>query len=196
MKTYKLTLIICLFCITSMISGQNNFASYDNIVFKVTGDLNNDGIPDKVLVKVDNNDKHLPYLLQVQFQNNDGIYKTVLSSTKAVLPKFTDDGGTSEAILEKLEIKNGILIFTNQLIRGNFTHKFRFQKRSFELIGFQSNNASAGYIESVDYNLLTGDKIVKHIDYETDKTIEYSKTKDKLSPLPKLQDFTPFDFTY
>lgn len=72
---------------------------------------------DKVLVKVDKADKHLPYLLQVQFQNKDGNYKTVLSSTKAVLPKFTQGAGTSEVIIEKLEIKNGILIFTNQLIR-------------------------------------------------------------------------------
>ena len=196
MKTFKLLLIISTFCSAKMILAQNKFSNYNSIVFNVKGDLNNDGMPDKVLVKVDKNDKHLPYLLQVQFQNNDGNYKTVLSSTKAVLPKFTEGGGTSEAILEKLEIKNGILIFTNQLIRGNFTHKFRFQKGNFELIGFQFNNASAGYIEYVDYNLSTGDKIVKHIDYETDKILKQIKTKEKVSPLPKLQDFTPFDFTY
>lgn len=196
MKTLKLFFLISAFSSTSILSGQNKFVNYDHIVFKVTGDLNNDGLSDKVLVKVDKNDKYLPNLLIVQFQNKEGNYKTVLSSTKAVLPKFTSNGGTSEATLEKLEIKNGILTFTNQLIRGSFSHKFRFQKGNFELIGFQSNNANAGYIESIDYNLSTGDKIVKHTDYETDKIIKQIKTKDKISPLPKLQDFTPFDFTY
>lgn len=196
MKTLKLLLFICTFCNTEMIFSQNKFSNYISFVFNVKGDLNNDGMLDKVFVKVDKNDKYLPYLLQVQFQNKDGNYKTVLSSTKAILPKFTADGGTSEAVLEKLEIRNGILIFTNQLIRGNFTHKFRFQKGNFELIGFQSNNANAGYIESIDYNLSTGGKIVKHVDYETDKILKQIKTKEKVSRLPRLQDFTPFDFTY
>lgn len=116
--------------------------------------------------------------------------------TKAVTPKFPGGGDISDVNLENLEIKNGLLIFTNQHIRGNYVHKFRFQNGNFELIGFTENNASAGYIEYVDYNLSTGIKINKHIDYQTDKVLMHKKSIEKLKPLPKLQDFEPLEFVY
>lgn len=192
----KIALIVFLLFASQKINAQDSDKEYRHIVYDVKGDLNKDGLADKVVVRENGQDSKNPYLLEIFFKNTDGSYRKVIKSTKAVTPKFPNGGEINDVSLENLEIKNGLLIFTNQLIRGNYVHKFRFQNGNFELIGFTENNASAGYIEYVDYNLSTGVKINKHIDYQTDKILMYKKTIEKLNTLPKLQDFEPLEFVY
>ncbi|MBZ4191896.1 hypothetical protein [Niabella beijingensis] len=190
-KTIPVLLIFLLFF--SGLSGQNN---YDNIVYKINGDLNGDQKADRVIVKEDTSSRYHPYLLEIFFQDQKGNYKKVLTSTKAVMPRHPEGDARTVTILENLEIRNGILIFSNQLIRGNLTHKFRFQKGHFKLIGYQSVQALAGYIAYIDYNLSTGNKVTIKKAYETDKVIGEEKTTEKQSALPTLQDFSPPEVTY
>ncbi|WP_374329494.1 hypothetical protein [Soonwooa sp.] len=192
----KITAAFLLIFVSQKSFGQASDEQYRNIVYDIKGDLNKDGLADKVVVRENDNDSKHPYLLEIFFKNVVGSYKKVLRSTKAVTPKFPGGGEISDVNLENLEIKSGLLIFTNQLIRGNYVHKFRFQNGNFELIGFTENNASAGYIEYVDYNLSTGIKINEHIDYQTDKVLMHKKSIEKLKPLPKLQDFELLEFVY
>lgn len=192
----KIIAIFSLIFVSQKNFGQVSDEQYRNIVYDIKGDLNKDGLADKVVVRENGKDSKHPYLLEIFFKNVDGSYKKVLRSTKAVTPKFPAGGEISDVNLENLEIKNGLLIFTNQLIRGNYVHKFRFQNGNFELIGFTANNASAGYIEYVDYNLSTGVKINKHTDYQTDKILMYKKSIERLKLLPKLQDFEALEYVY
>ena len=192
----KTLLLLAIFLGIHSIFSQEKKSNYGLVVYKIYGDLNKDNLPDMVIVKEDMSDKRRPSLLEIFFQTKNGAYKKVLSSTKAVMERFPYGDGRTETILEELQIKNGVLIFTNQLIKGNLTHKFRFQNGEFELIGFTSYTAGAGYLNHTDYNLSTGEKIEKHTDYETDKVLKLIKTKDKLSVLPKLKDFSPFEFIY
>lgn len=192
----KTILIFALFLVINSMFSQEKKSNYNSVVYKIYGDLNKDNLPDMVIVKEDTSNKRRHNLLEIFFQTKKGSYQKVLSSTKAVMERFPYGDERTETILEDLKIKNGVLIFTNQLIKANLTHKFRYQNGEFELIGFSSNNASSGYLESVDYNLSTGEKIEKHTDYETDKILKLTKTKEKLSVLPKLKDFSPFEFTY
>jgi len=175
---------------------QNSNNLFDKIVFEVKGDLNKDNLIDMVTVKENSKSKYSPYQLEIKFKNTLGEFTSVFLSEKAIPNKFPYGDERTEVILENLEIKNGILIFSNQLIRGRITHKFRFQNGNFELIGYTFHNASPGFIEYVDYNLSTGKKILRKTAYETDKVLSLIETSEKINPLPKLQDFTPFDFMY
>jgi hypothetical protein len=187
---------LLIFLLNTTLHSQVKTDYYKTIVYKIYGDLNKDNLDDMVVVKENNTDKHNPYLLEIFFQNKSGSFQNVFSSTKAVMEKFPYGDERTEVILEGLQIKNGVLIFRNQLLKGNFTHKFRYQNGEFELIGYTFNNASAGYMEHMDYNLSTGDKTEKHTAYETDKILKLAKTKNKLSVLPNLKDFSPLEFTY
>ena len=176
---------------------SNNFycQNYSHSVFEVYGDLNKDGLDDLVLVKEDNKDKRNPFLLEIKFQGKEGNFYSVLNSETAVVAKFPDgEGGTTYCLLESIEIKKGILIFNQSLIRGTFVHKFRFQNNNFELIGLSCNNAFSGYIESIDYNLSTGKKIEIRTAYETSEIIEKKITNKKINPLPNLKNFNPLDY--
>lgn len=195
LKTKPLLHLAFFLCI-NIIFSQEKKSNYDLVVYKIYGDLNKDNLPDMVIVKEDTSDKRRPNLLEIFFQTKNGAYQKVLSSTKAVMERFPYGDSRTETFLEELKIKNGVLIFRNQLIKGSLTHKFRYQNGKFELIGFSSYTGGAGYLNHIDYNLSTGEKIEKHTDYETDKVLKLIKTKDKLPALPKLKDFSPFEFTY
>ncbi|MGF2414650.1 MAG: hypothetical protein ACQUYJ_20100, partial [Ferruginibacter sp.] len=83
---------------------------------------------------------------------------------------------------------------SNQLLRGNFEHQFRFQNGNFELIGFSKVSSDGqGTITSIDFNLSTGLRIETRERYDTDKVLSRSKKKVVIRPLPKLQEFTPLE---
>ncbi|MCZ4244286.1 hypothetical protein [Pedobacter punctiformis] len=187
-STYLLLLI------SNQAIAQNN--NYNKLVYHVKGDLNRDNIDDVVTVKEDTTDIHHPFLLEIKFRRKDGKDVTVLKSKIAVMENFPNGENTSACVLENLKIVKGILIFQNQMIRGNMTHKFRFQNNNFELIGYTYHYASPGNITFTDYNLLTGKKIDRKIEYETDKISEEKISVVKISPLPDLKNFRPFDFMY
>lgn len=192
----KIQFHIILFLFSFKLLAQQSKNNYDRIVYSIKGDLNNDAVIDWVTVKEDPLSKFHPYLLEIKFGKNDGTFESILTSEKAVMEKYPEGDERTVAVLENLQIKKGLLIFTNQLIRSTMVHKFRYQNGNFELIGYTSNDANPGYFEYVDYNLSNGQKITKKTEWETNKLIEKTNSKEKMLSLPKLQDFTPIDFTY
>ena len=62
------------------------------------------------------------------------------------------------------------------------------------MIGFYKIYAD-GFSEdqTIDFNLLTGIRIEKTENYQTDEVIRKTKKKILIRPLPKLQDVIPFE---
>ena len=68
----KITAILLLIFVSQKSLGQVSDEQYRNIVYDIKGDLNKDGLADKVVVRENDNDsKHL-YLLEIFFKNVDG----------------------------------------------------------------------------------------------------------------------------
>jgi hypothetical protein len=196
----KKTISILLYIISLLII-QNSYCqeskyNYSKIVYRLEGDLNNDNLKDLVIVKEDSSSKYNPYLLEIKFKSIKNEYETVLTSEKAVMEKHPEGDKRTITSLENLEITKGVLIFTNQFIRGSSKHKFRYQNGNFELIGYTSNDTNPGYFEFIDYNLSTGQKISIKNAWETNKVLENINSIEKIHPLPKLQDFSPIYFVY
>ncbi len=190
----KIYLSILLFISTGVVFGQDSINNYSKIIYSIEGDLNRDGIADLVTVKQDSSSKYKPHLLEIKFKKVDGKYETVFKSEKTLWEIHPEGNEITVAILEALEIKKGVLIFTNQYIRGNTKHKFRYQNGNFELIGYTSHEGGPGLVY-IDYNLITGTKITHHNPYDNPK-IGKKITTERISPLPKLQDLEPLSFDY
>lgn len=174
-------------------AGKNK-DNFNHKIMEATGDLNKDGLPDKVIVTQDTLNENAPYRLQVFFQEPNGQLKLIVTSTKIIEPQYPDgrDAYTTGDGFAGVEITNGILSVNVELLRGHFEHKFRFQKGNFELIGFSEVNSDGhGVMESIDFNLSTGIRIEMDQRYDTDKIISNKKKKILIRPLPKLQDFIP-----
>jgi len=165
-------------------------------VSKATGDLNKDGIEDMVSVRQDSVHDKGPYRIQVLFGLEGGGYKPIVSSDQLIEPQYPDgrDGYRTGNGFDGVEIKKGILIVSNFLLRGHYEYKFRYQNGNFELIGYTyASSDGIGKIYSEDFNLSTGERFYKEELYETGEISRNENTKDLIRPLPKLQDIIPFE---
>ena len=137
--------------------------------------------------------------MQIYFKDSLGKFKIVTSTTKLIESTFkpSSDYFQKGVLFSNLKIVKGILIVSIDLLRGHYEHKFRYQNGNFELIGFSIISSDAvGNVESTDFNLSTGIRIVKKGRIEEDKMKVIYKGKIFLKPLPKLKDVVPFEKEY
>jgi hypothetical protein len=163
---------------------------------EVQGDLNHDGIDDKVIVTQDTLNEMAPYRFQVFFMDKDGFTKLIVTTSKLIEPQYPNgrEGYQKGNGFSDVTIQKGVLRVKNVLLRGNFSHTFRFQHGNFELIGFSETYSDGnGVLTTIDFNLSTGVRIVKLERCDTNKQIRKSKKKIIIRTLPKLQDLIPFD---
>lgn len=173
-------------------------AAYDNYipVKSVNGDLNKDNLPDLVKVSQDTAADAAPYRLQIFFAKPGDQYELVLSSDSAIVPDFPEgrDGWRTGTKFYDVEITNGVLIITTELLRGSYKHKFRYQKSKFELIGFtEVSSDGQGKMYHIDFNLSTGQRTTTIERYDTDDAKPVIKKEHlQLTTLPDLRTFTPY----
>ena len=137
----------------------------------VQGDLNNDGLLDKVFIikaknaiSVKDNDGNdfqiLPKILVIALKDSTDNFFIAETNSKLLL----DDNGppTHSNPFGSMAIENNILTlsFSFDYIGGNFTfykYKFRFQKSRFQLIGAEGEYTTRNTMnfEKASYNFLT-----------------------------------------
>lgn len=184
--------------ITSSLIAQKNKQTDEFIVQikKVKGDLNKDNLADLVVVTQDTINEKAPYKLSVFFAQPNGTFKEIVSTTKAIDAQYPEgkNGYYNGQSFYDISIEKGILIISNELTRGNFEHKFRYQNNNFELIGFSETYSDGqGTIGMVDFNLSTGIRVSTTERYDdSDEKPTKNQKKILIRPLPKLQNFTPF----
>lgn len=167
---------------------------FDYVVSKVDGDLNSDGLIDRVVVSQDTANDAGPYRLQIFFKDPSGQLKLKVTSLSIVLPQYPDgrDGMRTGDGFSDVTIKAGVLSVNYELLRGHFEHKFRFQHGNFELIGYSKVNSDGlGIMTTTDFNLSTGLRIEKSERYDTDETLGNKKQKVWIRPLPRIENMTP-----
>lgn len=190
-------LFLFAFLFSTILSAKNNFTKE---ITKVKGDLNKDGLIDYVQVLQDTASETAPYKLEIYFAETNGNFKKIVSTTKAIDAQYPEgrNGYYNGNSFYEITITKGILSIHNELIRGNFEHKFRYQNGNFELIGFSEVYSDGqGTMGTIDFNLSTGIRIKTTEPYGED---DFPKTKTQkkiiIKPLPKLQDFAPFKTEY
>lgn len=181
----------------ALITQKDNF---NKKITKVKGDLNKDGLIDYVQVLQDTASETAPYKLEIYFAETNGNFKKIVSATKAIDAQYPEgrNGYYNGNSFYEITITKGILSIHNELIRGNFEHKFRYQNGNFELIGFSEVYSDGqGTMGTIDFNLSTGIRIKTTEPYGED---DFPKTNTKkkiiIKPLPKIQDFAPFKTEY
>jgi hypothetical protein len=183
----KGSIFIILLTITNFVFAQK----FNVPVSNVKGDLNKDGLEDIVIVTQDTISQIRPYKLEIYFTQPDGKKKLIVSTIKAIEPGGDDNNYNS---FDTIAINNGVLSIDEQLLRGHYTHKFRFQNGSFELIGYSEGGSDGNdNCSYVDFNLSTGIRTEEDQSCSTDKIISSKKRKVMIRPLPKLQNFEPND---
>lgn len=194
--TFKQFIIICLmvFSIFTNAQTQTSKSSFTALVREETGDLNDDGLADKVIIKMDTANITRPLQLEIFFKQKDSKYRLVASSTKLLAPQYFKDGKYAGNVLPDVEIENGILTILTERDGNHPQHQFRFQNGNFELIHYfnviwDGKNTTT----ETKFDLVSGNYSVESQQLGSDEVTLLEKKKMVLKPLPKLQDFVPFE---
>ncbi|MCV9928088.1 hypothetical protein OIU83_10515 [Flavobacterium sp. LS1R49] len=197
----KIILFLFIFISSSLMAQKSS--TKDKFVVqikKIKGDLNKDNLADLIVVTQDTIKPKAPYKLNVFIAQPNGTFKLIISTTKAIDPQYPEgkNGYYNGNSFYDITIEKGVLTIKNELTRGNFEHKFRYQNNDFELIGFSETYSDGqGTMRTVNFNLSTGIRLTTSERYD-DSNEKPTKAEKKIliRPLPKLQDFAPFTTEY
>ena len=147
---------------------QNSIQNEFNIIIEKIGDLDGDGIGEKVAVYEIKDSAKYGNLRELWiFRNKNGKWIKWIK-TNNVNRKSTGGEVISDT-LEEIEIKNNVLsihFYGGTNWKWVYTDKYKFQNNQFELIGYtHSNFKTCDYWDYLDFNLLTG-KIILKTGYE------------------------------
>lgn len=159
------------------------------------GDLNKDGITDIAMIieQLQPNTEEAPERsLLIAFGTNDS-YSLSIIADKVILK--SDEGGVWGDPFESLSIDRGSVVVSDyggSNWRWYNKYRFRFQDNEWYLIGvtmgeYFSGNATQEEANEQDYNLLTGDYIIKKTNEDGKMTTERGNRGKK--QLIKLKDF-------
>jgi hypothetical protein len=181
-----------------MYGQTSNKPNFNQIITTAKGDLNEDKLPDSVIVLQDTTNEYRPYRLQVFFKTPASSYKLVVQNDSAIEVEFPNgkEGFLTGTKFSHINIKNGVLAINTELLRGYYEYKFRYQNGYFALIGFiQTYSDGQGIMTTTDFNLSTGAMHEKMERYDTEKIISNTKKIIKIKTLPDLKGFTPHSTT-
>lgn len=168
--------LICLITNSQTIPTPDGY----NILDQKEGDLDKDGIAEKVIVFNTLDSTESGTTRDIRIYQKTGNNWHLFESSKTAIGA-SEGGGMMGDPFESIEIKDGVLL-VNQSGGSSWkwfkTDKYRFQKGRFQLIGFINNyGRPSEYFENIDFNLLTG-KIVYTKEYEDEKQNIYKKENE------------------
>ncbi|MDG1433352.1 MAG: hypothetical protein P8Q41_05050 [Saprospiraceae bacterium] len=172
------------------------------LLSQVSGDLDKDGIVEKVAVLNNNIKSDIGEERTILiFKVDNGAWKIWERATGAILP--SKNGGMMGDPFQSIKVENGTLVinhFGGSRSKWEYTHRFRFQNERWELIGATSNFFTPCVNQTTfDYNLSSGNVIYREVvmtckDGENEKIKTVHKNinfKDIKNQLPSLNGFDP-----
>ncbi|MEM7103996.1 MAG: hypothetical protein AAF502_12745 [Bacteroidota bacterium] len=174
---------------------------YD-LLGKTEGDLNKDGVVEKVYVynTPDETEFGTARQIIVLKVNDQNEWEEWLVSNGGVLP--SEHGGIKGDPFQSIRVERGCIVvehYGGSRWEWTYTHRFRFQNEKWELIGTTiTNGAACEYYDEYDYNLSNGNinytRTNENCDIEGTPgkpTKETAALSHKISPLPVINDFYP-----
>lgn len=167
--------------------------NFNVIIRTEEGDLNRDGLMDKVIVSMDTVNRTEPLRLQVFFLQHNGKYLLKVSTEKLIEPQYPDGKYCGNQIPD-FEIENGYLNMISEIKKNHFTHKFKFNNGNFELQGISKVTWDGNDLTTeTEFNLLTGKRTEITKSLGSEKILKKNIKKIIVKPLPRINNFNAFD---
>jgi len=169
---FKMKIIIPLVFIISnalCVAQQDLSSKKFEILEEKVGDLDKDGIPEKVIVYNTTDTTTYGIVRELQILKKKANQWIIWKKSRNAVLK-SEEGGMMRDPFDGVEIKNGLLILNfsgGSMRKWKYKDKYRYQNNEFELVRHTSTNLSlCAYKTDFDFNLSTG-KIKYKKEYET-----------------------------
>ncbi|MFP3590331.1 hypothetical protein [Chryseobacterium sp. SIMBA_038] len=157
------------------------------------GDLNKDGLKDKVTVSMDNIDAEQPLKLEIFFLQPNKKFKLIVSSTEIMNPQYPNGKYGGDQVPDVF-IEDGYFILYSEIKDVKNQYKFLFNNGKFELINLSKVRWDGkNTTTETEFNLLKGTRIEISQLLGSDKIIKKSEKKINIKPLPTIQTLRKFD---
>lgn len=189
-------IILVLFLTSSNLHSQNA-TDKNNFSFQVQdeeGDLNNDNLPDHIVLKMDTITETRPLRLQIYLsQPNNNPPKLIISTTKLIESQYPSykNGEHNGNPIPNIFIEEKNLVMLTNINDRKSRYEFRFNKDEFELIKISRVKWDGkDTTRETEIDLIKGTKKQYDRDFSpTNKNIKNTKLKP-MNSLPKIQNLT------
>lgn len=168
---------------------KNNTEHFTVLVREELGDLNRDGLQDKVILKMDTVDVQQPLKLQIFLLQSNRKLRLEFSSKEVFNPQYPNGKYGGDQVPSIL-IENGNLILYCEIKDVKEYYTFRYQNGKFELIQI-SKIVWDGKDTTTEtkFDLVKGEKTEVSQLLGSEKKKKKKPTKIALKALPTLQNF-------
>ena len=180
--------------ILGIAQSKNPRDNYTVQVREEQGDLNQDGLADKVIISMDTASITRPLKLEIYFNEKNSKFKLITSSTKLLAPQYHKDGKYAGNVIPDVMTEDGTLNILTESDGNHSDHCFKFQNGNFELVRYfnviwDGKNTTTETI----FDFVSGIYIVQSQELGSEKITVKQKKKITIKPLPKIQNFVPFE---
>lgn len=166
-------------------NGWHILEKNDGKLASAEGDLNQDGLMDKAFV-IEGEEKLIdapPRSLLIAFKNKDNTYSLSIKADNAIM--LQDEGGVFGDPFQDIKIDRGSVLlefYGGSNYRWYMYYRFRYQDDGWYLIGATKGSyytavTTMDNADEEDYNLLTGDYIIKKFEDGEIKTTKGNRGK-------------------
>ncbi|MBT2619688.1 hypothetical protein [Chryseobacterium sp. ISL-6] len=174
-------------------TGKDHF---NIVVREETGDLNNDGRKDKLILAMDTVDTTVPFRLQIFLSQPDGKLKLHTSSTDIIEAQYPVElkGKHAENQTPTFSIENGNLYILSDIKDGHAEYTFRYKNGNFDLINVSKGTWDGKNLTTeTEINVLTGLRTATVKRLGSEDIVKETKNRIKRGSQPTLQDFKKFE---
>lgn len=168
---------------------QNNNEHFTVRIKEVMGDLNRDGLQDKVILTMDTINIQRPLKLQIFLLQSNRKLRLEFSSKEVFNPQYSNEKNGGDQV-PSISIENGNLILYCETKEVKEYYTFRYQNGKFELIQISKIIWDGkGTTTETQFDLVKGEKNETSKLSGSEKTKKKKPTKITLKALPTLQNF-------
>lgn len=185
----KLLIFLVLASMNMYAQQQKNIEHFTVRVREEVGDLNKDGLQDKVILTMDTVDAQQPLKLQIFLLQSNRKLRLEFSSKEVFNPQYPNGKYGGDQI-PSIFIEDGNLILYSEINDVKQYYTFRYQNKNFELIKI-SKIVWDGKDTTTEtqFDLVKGEKTENSKLLGSEKTKKKKPTKIALKALPTLQNF-------
>lgn len=157
------------------------------------GDLNKDGLQDKVTVSMDTVNAEQPLKLEIFFLQPNKKFKLIVSSTEIMNPQYPKGKYGGDQVPDVF-IEDGYFILYSEIKDIKNQYKFLFNNGKFELINLSKVRWDGkNTTTETEFDLLKGTRTEISQLLGSDKIIKKSEKKISMKPLPTIETLRKFD---